>query len=681
MQERITMSFKQSFSLSLFEKSRSSGKSAILWRGLICIARALSLCTDDEGCRKLLLNKLLRPSLQSGASLGDRSVINCGNCSTQVGSMNTIVANDKNKKLIVLPGPALDKWPSIHDNTALSALNKQLGGNYLESLLAKNKPREGETVLIDLPENTSNITKILVMPRDANKLKENTLQNLYLDASMKLKKEKKLGTKVYLFPPATGKEKTSNKTTGHDICNKMAGCLGADGMVTIVSYNQTATITGEKHGIQEQPNKETKQQEKEKLLTEQKGTETNRTGEKTDTKKNERKGRLDTTGIPARNRTVVQATKIDTSTTSTYNCDHFTLAMDKGGIFGYAMDKLETTQHGASYSLVNAANNHMRHGSGIAAVFKKKAGKEFKKHTKDMANENSYQDGDCMTCDPYEISKQYKNCHKIHNVIAPKNTGRSVSDAYKRDFKKTWINLFQAAEKTHDNDIVCCFIGCGIFGGNGALLAQSLHSALQDDQIKSIPKLPKLHIVGMDSTKFNDHRIYNDFLKEWDRLEKNNPIVTTRNAAKTKTTEPGATAPIPPVTPIQAVTQQTIPETEDIIQLAPLREGNLDIFGDEEYTNGELNKIQEKANKKMPGFSNIFTQITQIPKELENEKEPLTGKSLVSYKMGELYSYYDSSKKLQYLTLDSITKITKDNDGKFICPITNATINLNAKEE
>ncbi|MCK5894449.1 MAG: macro domain-containing protein, partial [Endozoicomonadaceae bacterium] len=397
--------------------------------------------------------------------------------------------NNSTSNVLVVPGPSLNSWPTLRQGTELHKLNEVLFNQNIEALMKQNKPKEGKVFVVDLKETGKklNINKIVVMPMGGSTKETNqTLEDMFIDASTELQKDKKSWRNVYLFSPYTsggeGEASAINTGTldGRLVYNKMAHTLGAKGKVTVLERK-----------ILDQKTPETTQKFDQQTPE---STQNNVTNNK--------------------ERPIFESQNLLTLCTD----NGFTLAMHADGMLGYAEEFFESSGSSSHYSIVNAANSRMQHAGGIAQAIKKVAGQDFDSETTERAGADGVDDGNCLTTDTFDMKKTYPNCIKIHNVVAPKAYNVPMTftqEEYMDLFKQTWINLFKSALKSGEEDIVCCLIGCGIYGGKGDDLAVSLNNALNDPELKN-KNLPKLHLVGWLGSSQNADRIEcEQFSKKW----------------------------------------------------------------------------------------------------------------------------------------------------------------------
>ena len=200
------------------------------------------------------------------------------------------------------------------------------------------------------------------------------------------------------------------------------------------------------------------------------------------------------------------------------------------GMFGYGK---KLSSEGKAFDLVNAANENMNHVSGIAGQFADDLGEKFRAGTKAKAGDlpgGTVPAGQCITTESYDYASNSRfgltGCRYIHSVVAP-DTRRTLPEEHKeyRDrFKDAFVSLLLAADERGSDTVVSCFIGCATFGGDGNSMARALYDAYKDDRIKRLPKVPRLVLVGWNSPRANDWRVYRDFVWTFEQLNDQDPI-------------------------------------------------------------------------------------------------------------------------------------------------------------
>ena len=197
------------------------------------------------------------------------------------------------------------------------------------------------------------------------------------------------------------------------------------------------------------------------------------------------------------------------------------------GMFGYGR---KLSSEGKAFDLVNAANEYMVHGSGVARQFENDLGAKFRDDTRaqvDRFLDKEVPVGQCITTGPYAYASDSRfgltGCRYIHNVVAP-NRNRTPPEEYDDKFKDAFVSVLLAAAERGSDTVVSCFVGCAIFGGNGKGMAHALHAAYQDDRIKSLPKVPRLVLTGWETRVTSDDKVYRDFVWTFSTLNDRNPI-------------------------------------------------------------------------------------------------------------------------------------------------------------
>nr|MDT0252840.1 macro domain-containing protein [Endozoicomonas sp.] len=215
------------------------------------------------------------------------------------------------------------------------------------------------------------------------------------------------------------------------------------------------------------------------------------------------------------------------------------------GMFGVAKALSKT---GEKFDLVNAANDQMDHSGGIAGEFSKRFS-GFKQVTGNALQDasrkgNPISPGGCLTTNIKKSRLQspadLAGCENIHNVVAPifpgKRSNRVPSkteqETYDTTFREAFVSLLCHAQINGGHKVVSCFIGCAIFGGNGTAMAKALHAAYHSLRIKSLSKIPQLVIAGWDGGSGGDKKVYDDFIKEFEELHKNQPVNLSSGTSK-----------------------------------------------------------------------------------------------------------------------------------------------------
>ncbi|MCK5894337.1 MAG: macro domain-containing protein [Endozoicomonadaceae bacterium] len=539
MNNPVNFSLKQSVSLSLFQRSKMLSRFACVYKFILGVARRISFAYDDETCNQLSLQKLGKKRLTSTTLLPSRSISVALTFKYQENTFKNAIATGKKgaKKVVVLSGPSLDQWPKIYSNTALSALEGEMKTNNLKTLMMNNKPSPGEAAVINLSNDSSGVTTIVILPY-STKSTTKDLQNAYLDAAIKLTDHTARGDEVYLFPPATtaGAQQGGPLADGNTVCLEMADTLGATGKVTVVSKQRNLFSSLAQEGMPSVV------KDNEKNSVSGKGSTDSLEGT-TNKKPNSRL-----------NRFIKSKSSLDESTASNtphvnkevvnpvggrhrnelitvpfikplQGINNIDIAMHNEGMLGYAVEYFEGAKAGTPYSVVNAANSFMSHGAGIAKAIKDKAGDDYQDECKKLIAQRENKNGVCVTTDSYDLKSTQPHCHRIHNVVAPRKLDVKASDydntlrKYQENFKNAWIELFESGSKNAKEEIVCCYIGCSIFGGSGEDMALGLYSAMQDNRLKNLVKngtLPKLHLVGWIKSKSpHDGDTLRDFESKW----------------------------------------------------------------------------------------------------------------------------------------------------------------------
>ena len=184
-----------------------------------------------------------------------------------------------------------------------------------------------------------------------------------------------------------------------------------------------------------------------------------------------------------------------------------------GGMFGAAR---ELAKRGEQFALVNAANEQMNHIGGIARQFARDLGTLFEYDTRVRPTPT----GHCLTVGAYDYGVNPKHrllgCQNIHNVVAPQKGQANYASL----FRDAFVNLLVNASQRGNSQIVSCFFGCAIYGGNGTALAKALHAAYQDPRVQSLAMLPRLSLVGWPGSP-SDQTVHDDFISEFKRQQGN----------------------------------------------------------------------------------------------------------------------------------------------------------------
>ncbi|MCK5894650.1 MAG: macro domain-containing protein [Endozoicomonadaceae bacterium] len=527
-----------------------------MWKVVLAFARIIRVAHDDETCNQLSLSKWGKNSFASKTALFDRSTSTAPTFTYEEITLKNVIDRKGEQKVIVLSGPPLSEWPKMNQSTALAMLNKEIKAD-LEEMMRNNKPHKGEVSVINLEENQNGITKIVILPVDIKSTTTVELQNLYIDAVIKLTDSKEHAEQVYLFPPATRRD-ISIIANGQAVCSEMADTLGAAGKVTVVSKQGTNLFPSSAGG------KGAPSVKKYGTQNSVSGGEKVSSGTRFGVEGNDNLDKNTTTNVPPVNKgnappvnkgnappvnegnvppvnnkvenpaieqpNVVKITRTAEFTKSLKgggNIPDITVSMHYHGMLGYAKEHFESTQRGKPYSVVNAANSLMSHGGGIAAVLKKKAGGTYENDCQILIAHRMTKEGVCITTGSYHLGEDQPNCQRIHNVVAPikhqisRPKNAITLQDYREIFKNAWIELFESGSKNPKEEIVCCFIGCSIFGGSGEDMAQGLYSAMQDDRLKNLKRdgiLPKLHLVGWTGSNPPDGLTLNQFEQKWASL-------------------------------------------------------------------------------------------------------------------------------------------------------------------
>ncbi len=184
------------------------------------------------------------------------------------------------------------------------------------------------------------------------------------------------------------------------------------------------------------------------------------------------------------------------------------------------------------FDLVNAANHQMDHAGGVAKEFVDRYGKAFSTETANALRANPIRPGGCLTINiknsRFQPPADLTGVENIHNVVAP----MAGHPRYDETFKEAFVALLTEAANRNSKQVISCFIGCAIFGGNGAGMAKALHAAYHSTRIPAHLNMPQLVLAGWDDGSSGDKKVYDDFIKEFENLQKINPVNRSSGKAK-----------------------------------------------------------------------------------------------------------------------------------------------------
>lgn len=92
---------------------------------MLWISRLVDLVHDEKTCNSFLLRQWGKRSLISGTPMVNRKVSVPSNVTYQSDTLENIIGNKEDKKVIVLSGLSLQEWPEICQDTALASLEKK----------------------------------------------------------------------------------------------------------------------------------------------------------------------------------------------------------------------------------------------------------------------------------------------------------------------------------------------------------------------------------------------------------------------------------------------------------------------------------------------------------------------------------------------------------------------------
>lgn len=234
LDSQTKLTLRQSIFLNLYKWSKLPSKFTNVWKLIFWMARKVCFASDEKTYNNMLLRQWGKVDLTSKVAMDKRKVSVQSNVTYQANTLENIIANKQEKKIIVLSAPSLQKWPTIFKNTTLASLEKSMACD-LSALMKNKKPNKGEAAVINFKNDESGITMIVLLPIDNEKITTEELQNLYIDAAVKLKGSTKRDEKVYLFPPEIEQRvNDKNNVDGESVCHEMADTLDSLGNVTVV---------------------------------------------------------------------------------------------------------------------------------------------------------------------------------------------------------------------------------------------------------------------------------------------------------------------------------------------------------------------------------------------------------------------------------------------------------------
>ncbi|USE35934.1 macro domain-containing protein [Endozoicomonas sp. SCSIO W0465] len=164
------------------------------------------------------------------------------------------------------------------------------------------------------------------------------------------------------------------------------------------------------------------------------------------------------------------------------------------------------------YGVVNSVDVKLQLDSGIAKVIRDNfggAGGHYHQVSWQPRNRINY--GECFTYDCKRGGKRFDlhNCQTIHNVLVPLASDRNFAAT----LKKTFLEVFNAADRQGLHRVFCPLLGCGLAGGTGTALAKAVAEAKADFESTG-KRAPELILVGM-SSQGKDRAACTDFERQW----------------------------------------------------------------------------------------------------------------------------------------------------------------------
>ena len=191
------------------------------------------------------------------------------------------------------------------------------------------------------------------------------------------------------------------------------------------------------------------------------------------------------------------------------------------------------------YGVVSSVDQDMRLDAGVAKAVKDKFGGAAGNYNRvSQQRQNRINYGECFTYDSTRDYKTYdlNNCQTIHNVLVPLAVDRN----FEAGLKKTFLEVFKAADRHGVKRVFCPLLGCGRAGGTGKALAKAVSEAKTDFEATG-KQAPELILVGMSSMA-SDKAACRDFESKWDELG--------RRISSTRSPVPGVKTPFTRTRPI-----------------------------------------------------------------------------------------------------------------------------------
>ncbi|WP_257294371.1 macro domain-containing protein [Endozoicomonas sp. YOMI1] len=171
------------------------------------------------------------------------------------------------------------------------------------------------------------------------------------------------------------------------------------------------------------------------------------------------------------------------------------------------------------YGIVNSVDQRMELNRGIGEAIKNKfGGTGCDYHNISRQHQINY--GECFT---YNCTREGKpsdlgNCQKVYNVLVPVAGDHSF---FASKLKKTFLEIFKAADFNGLPRIFCPLLGCGRAGGSGKALAEAVSAAKADFESTG-KQAPELILVGMSSSG-TDKAACIDFENHWPMFGQQTP--------------------------------------------------------------------------------------------------------------------------------------------------------------